>query len=116
LTVIGYSVNDTIVIYDRIREDMGKYKGKPLPEVINIAVNNTLARTLLTSLVTALSLVGLLIFGVGEIWDFAMAMLVGILVGTYSSVYIASPLTIWLDERAQAREGRAKGGMKAKTA
>lgn len=116
LTIIGYSVNDTIVIYDRIREDMGKYKGKPLPEVINIAVNDTLARTLLTSLVTALSLVGLLIFGVGEIWDFAMAMLVGIIVGTYSSVYIASPLTIWLDERAAARDGRAKGGMKAKTA
>jgi preprotein translocase subunit SecF len=116
LTVIGYSVNDTIVIYDRIREDMGKYKGKPLPEVINIAVNDTLARTLLTSFVTALSLVGLLIFGVGEIWDFAMAMLVGIIVGTYSSVYIASPLVIWLDERAAAREGRAKGRMKAKAA
>jgi preprotein translocase subunit SecF len=114
LTVIGYSVNDTIVIYDRIREDMGKYKGKPLPEVINIAVNDTLARTLLTSLVTALSLGGLLIFGVGEIWDFAMAMLVGIIVGTYSSVYIASPLTIWLDERAAAKE--ARGGMKPKTA
>ena len=108
LTVIGYSVNDTIVIYDRIREDMAKYKGKPLAEVINIAVNDTLARTLLTSFVTALSLVGLLIFGVGEIWDFAMAMLVGIIVGTYSSVYIASPLVIWLDERAAAREGRAK--------
>ena len=118
LTVIGYSVNDTIVIYDRIREDMGKYKGKPLPEVINIAVNDTLARTVLTSFVTALSLVGLLIFGVGEIWDFAMAMLVGIIVGTYSSVYIASPLTIWLDERAAAREARAKGGggMRPKTA
>ena len=117
LTVIGYSVNDTIVIYDRIREDMGKYKGKPLAEVINIAVNDTLARTLLTSLVTSLSLVGLLIFGVGEIWDFAMAMLVGILVGTYSSVYIASPLTIWLDERAAAKEAGSKGGgMRAKRA
>jgi preprotein translocase subunit SecF len=116
LTIIGYSVNDTIVIYDRIREDMGKYKGKPLPEVINIAVNNTLARTILTSTTTILALVGLLIFGVGEIWDFAMAMLVGILVGSYSSIYIASPLTIWLDERAAAREARAKGDMKAKTA
>lgn len=116
LTILGYSVNDTIVIYDRIREDMGKYKGKPLPDVINIAVNDTLARTLLTSFVTALSLIGLLIFGVGEIWDFAMAMLVGIIVGTYSSVYIASPLTIWLDERAAAKEARAKGGMKTKTA
>ncbi|MDC0708917.1 protein translocase subunit SecF [Stigmatella sp. ncwal1] len=107
LTIVGYSVNDTIVIYDRIREDMNKYQGKPLAEVINIAINDTLGRTILTSGTTALSLVGLLIFGVGEIWDFAAAMLVGILVGTYSSVYIASPLTIWLDERAAAREGKA---------
>lgn len=109
LTIIGYSINDTIVIYDRIREEMVRYKGKPLPEIINIAVNDTLSRTILTSGVTALSLIGLLIFGVGEIWDFAMAMLVGIIVGTYSSVYIASPLTIWLDERAAARERAAKG-------
>ena len=116
LTIIGYSVNDTIVIYDRIREDMGKFKGKPFPEIINIAVNDTLGRTILTSLTTALSLVGLLVFSVGEIWDFAMAVLVGIFVGSYSSIYIASPLTIWLDERAAAREGRAKGSMKAKTA
>lgn len=111
LTIVGYSVNDTIVIYDRIREDMAKFKGKPLAEVINIAINDTLGRTILTSGTTALSLIGLLIFGVGEIFDFAMAMLVGILVGTYSSVYIASPLTIWLDERAAAKEGR-QGGMK----
>ncbi|HVE87110.1 MAG TPA: protein translocase subunit SecF [Myxococcales bacterium] len=110
LTIIGYSVNDTIVIYDRIREEMVRYKGKPLPEIINIAVNDTLSRTILTSGVTALSLVGLLIFGVGEIWDFAMAMLVGIIVGTYSSVYIASPLTIWLDERAAAKEKAARSG------
>jgi preprotein translocase subunit SecF len=116
LTIIGYSVNDTIVIYDRIREDMGKFKGKPFPEIINIAINDTLVRTILTSLTTALSLVGLLIFSVGEIWDFAMAVLVGIIVGSYSSIYIASPLTIWLDERAAAREARAKGGMKPKTA
>ena len=81
LTITGYSINDTIVIYDRIREEMARYKGKPLPEIINIAVNDTLSRTILTSGVTALSLVGLLIFGVGEIWDFAMAMLVGIIVG-----------------------------------
>lgn len=110
LTIIGYSINDTIVIYDRIREEMVRYKGKPLPEIINIAVNDTLSRTILTSGVTALSLVGLLIFGVGEIWDFAMAMLIGIVVGTYSSVYIASPLTIWLDERAAAKERAAKMG------
>lgn len=112
LTVIGYSINDTIVIYDRIREEMVKYKGKPLPEIINIAVNDTLARTILTSGVTALSLVGLLVYGVGEIFDFAAAMLVGIIVGTYSSVYIASPLVIWLDEREHEKEA-ASGNIKA---
>ncbi len=115
LTIIGYSINDTIVIYDRIREEMVKYKGKPLPEIINIAVNDTLARTILTSGVTALSLVGLLIYGVGEIFDFAAAMLLGIVVGTYSSVYIASPLVIWLDEREHEKEISGAGGMKAKT-
>jgi preprotein translocase subunit SecF len=111
LTIIGYSINDTIVIYDRIREEMVKYKGKPLPEIINIAVNDTLARTILTSGVTALSLVGLLVYGVGEIFDFAAAMLLGIVVGTYSSVYIASPLVIWLDEREHEKE--AGGHIKA---
>src|ERR671928_135189 len=79
-----------LAIIDRIREEMARYKGKPLPEIINIAVNDTLSRTILTSGVTALSLIGLLIFGVGEIFDFAAAMLLGIVVGTYSSVYIAS--------------------------
>jgi preprotein translocase subunit SecF len=115
LTIIGYSINDTIVIYDRIREDMGRFRGKPLTEIINIAVNETLGRTILTAGVTALSLVGLLIFGVGEIFDFAAAMMVGLLVGTYSTIYIASPLVIWLDERAAARS-RADKGMKAKMA
>ena len=76
LTVVGYSVNDTIVIYDRIREDMVKYPNRSLPEVINIAINDTLVRTILTSGVTSLSLVGLMIFGVGEIRDFAWAMFV----------------------------------------
>jgi preprotein translocase subunit SecF len=109
LTVLGYSINDTIVIYDRIREEMARFKGKPLPEIINIAINDTLSRTILTSGVTALSLIGLLVFGVGEIFDFAAAMLFGIFVGTYSSVYIASPLTIWLDEREAAKRGAGAG-------
>jgi preprotein translocase subunit SecF len=106
LTVVGYSVNDTIVVYDRVREEMARYKGKPLPEIINIAVNNTLVRTILTSGTTIISLMGLLIFAGGELWDFAMAMVVGIIVGTYSTIYIASPLTIWIDERQAARERR----------
>lgn len=107
LTIVGYSVNDTIVIYDRIREDTAKFRGKPFAEIINIAINDTVGRTILTGLTTALSLVGLLIFGVGEIFDFAAAMLVGIFVGVYSTIYIASPLTIWLDERAAAKQQRA---------
>jgi preprotein translocase subunit SecF len=98
LTIVGYSVNDTIVIYDRIRENMGKVHGMPLPQLINMSLNETLARTILTSFATALSLTGLLIFGVGQIWDFAAAMLLGIVTGTYSSIYIASPVTIWLEE------------------
>ncbi len=98
LTIVGYSINDTIVIYDRIREEMARYKGKPLPEIINIAVNECLSRSIITSGVTALSLIGLLIFGVGEIFDFAAAMMVGLLVGMYSTIYVASPMTIWLDE------------------
>ena len=116
LTILGYSINDTIVIYDRIREEMARYKGKGLAEIINIAVNDTLSRTILTSGVTALSLIGLLIFGVGEIFDFAAAMLIGIVVGTYSSVYIASPLTIWLDEREAAAKKNRGGAMSAKPA
>ncbi len=116
LTIIGYSINDTIVIYDRIREEMVKYKGKPLPEIINIAVNDTLARTILTSGVTSLSLIGLLVYGVGEIFDFAAAMLLGIIVGTYSSVYIASPLVIWLDERQHEKEAAGGAPMKVKPA
>lgn len=110
LTIVGYSINDTIVVYDRIREEMVRFKGKPLAEIINISVNATLSRTILSSGVTALSLVGLLIFAVGEIWDFSMAMLVGIIVGTYSSIYIASPVVIWMDERAAAKAKAEKQG------
>ena len=98
LTVVGYSVNDTIVIYDRIREEMVRFKGKPFVEIANLSINETLSRTILTSGVTALSLMGLLIFGEGEIFDFAAAMLIGILVATYSSIYVATPLTIWFEE------------------
>jgi preprotein translocase subunit SecF len=98
LTIVGYSVNDTIVVYDRIRENMGKVKGMALPQLINISLNEVLARTVLTSFATALSLMGLMLFGVGQIWDFAAAMMLGIVTGTYSSIYIASTMTIWLEE------------------
>ena len=100
LTVVGYSVNDTVVVYDRIRENTAKYKGKGLAEIVNASINEVFGRTLLTSMATALSLLGLLFYGVGTIFDFAFAMLVGIISGTYSTWFIAAPMTIWLEERA----------------
>ena len=110
LTVVGYSVNDTVVVYDRIRENQGKLKGKKLGDIVNISINEVLGRTFLTSFATALSLVGLLIFGVGTIFDFAAAMAIGIVSGTYSTWFIAAPMTIWLEERAARRSA---GGAKA---
>ncbi len=110
LTVVGYSVNDTVVVYDRIRENQGKYKGKTLAEIVNLSVNEVLGRTFLTSFATALSLVGLLIYGVGTIFDFSMAMLLGIVSGTYSTWFIAAPMTIWLEERAARKKVRQAPG------
>ena len=100
LTVVGYSVNDTVVVYDRIRENVERYKGKKLADLVNQSINDVLGRTFLTSFATALSLIGLLVLGVGTIFDFAVAMLIGIISGTYSTWFIAAPMTIWLEERA----------------
>jgi preprotein translocase subunit SecF len=114
LTVVGYSVNDTIVIYDRIRENAKKHKGRLLRDIVNLSINEMLGRTILTSGATALSLLGLLVYGVGTIWDFAAAMLVGIVSGTYSTWYIASPMTIWLEEHAEQRKAIAEAQPKPK--
>ncbi len=94
LTILGYSINDTIVVYDRIRENMGK-KGKDIVETINISINETLSRTLLTSLTTLFAVLSLLILGNEVIRGFALALTIGIIVGTYSSVFIASPVVIY---------------------
>lgn len=107
LTVVGYSVNDTVVIYDRIRENQAKLRGKSLAELVNLSINQVLGRTFLTSFATALSLIGLLIFGVGTIFDFAMAMMFGLVSGTYSTWFIAAPMTIWFEERAAKKKAKA---------
>ncbi len=107
LTVVGYSVNDTVVVYDRIRENQGKYPGKKLADLVNLSINEVLGRTFLTSFATALSLVGLMAYGVGTIFDFAMAMLIGIISGTYSTWFIAAPMTIWLEERTARQQSAA---------
>ena len=96
LTIAGYSINDTVVIYDRVRENFRKYKKKPVEEMLNISINSTLSRTLMTSLTTLLALLALVFLGGSIIRDFALAMIWGVLIGTYSSVYIASPVLIWV--------------------
>ena len=97
LTVIGYSVNDTIVVYDRIRENMARFRSQPLPQIVNSSLNEVLNRTVLTSVTTVLALTGLLVMGFGEIKDFAVAMTFGVVIGTYSSIYVAGSTTIFLD-------------------
>ena len=99
LFVIGYSMNDTVVVYDRIRENLGKFRGKSFGEIINISISETLSRTILTSAATMLSVLAFFIWGTGVIKDFAFGMVVGIVAGTYSSIYVAAPLTEWIDRR-----------------
>ena len=94
LTIIGYSLNDTIIVFDRIRENLRKHHKHTLDFVINRSINETLSRTILTSFTTLIVLFSLLILGGGIIHDFAFAMIVGVLIGTYSSIYVASPILL----------------------
>jgi len=96
LTLIGYSLNDTIVVYDRIRENLKKYRRMPMPELLNLSVNETLSRTVVTSLSLLITLVALLLLGPPVLFGFTAAITLGIFVGTYSSVYMAAPILIWL--------------------
>jgi len=99
LTIVGYSLNDTIVIYDRIRENWNNpKKGASVVEKINTSINETLSRTLLTSITTLIVLVALLVFGGGTISGFALSMTMGVVVGTYSSIFIASPVTVLIEK------------------
>ncbi len=100
LTIIGYSLNDTIIVYDRVREDLRKYKRMPMPQLLNNAINETLSRTTLTSVTTILALLALVLFGGEVIRSFTMAMLFGVVFGTYSSIFIAAPLLILFKLRA----------------
>ena len=96
LTIIGYSLNDTIVVYDRIRENLKKYRKMQLPELLDLSVNETLARTVMTSLTILIVLVALLLLGPPSLFGFTAAITLGIFVGTYSSIYMAAPILIWL--------------------
>jgi preprotein translocase subunit SecF len=96
LTIIGYSLNDTVVVYDRIRETMRKYKRLPIGDLLDKAMNDTLTRTIVTGVSTGLALLALTFFGGEVLKSFTYAMLFGLVVGTYSSVFIAAPILIYL--------------------
>ncbi len=105
LTIVGYSLNDTIVVYDRARENMKRMGSKAdFAKVLNTSVNETLSRTLLTSGTTLAVVLALFALGGGVIHDFAFALLVGVIVGTYSSIYVASPMVLWLRTRERAKK------------
>lgn len=113
LTVIGYSVNDTVIIFDRIRENVVRLKDKKLARITNISINETLGRTVMTSLATFVTTLAMNIFGSGLVKNFAFAMNVGIIVGTYSSIFIASPIMLAIHRRFYGN--RPKRGVKAAT-
>ncbi len=98
LAIIGYSLNDTIIVYDRIRENMGKLSKSDFPTIVNRSINETLSRTILTSGTTLLVVLSLFVLGGGVIHNFAFALLIGVLIGTYSSIFVASPLLIFWDD------------------
>jgi preprotein translocase subunit SecF len=101
LTILGYSLNDTVVIYDRIREMLRRYKKMPMPELLNMSINSTLSRSVITHVTVAMSLLALLLFGGQPIHSFTATMMFGVvLVGTYTSVFIASPILIYLGVRS----------------
>lgn len=119
LAIIGYSLNDTIVVYDRIRENLKKYRKMDLPGLLDLSVNETLARTVMTSLTLLVALLPLLLFGPESLFGLVAAITVGLFVGTYSSVYMAAPILIWLgvtsdsfvpqESAADLQEKKARG-------
>ncbi|WP_164661188.1 protein translocase subunit SecF [Tropicibacter sp. Alg240-R139] len=96
LTIVGYSLNDTVVVFDRVRENLRKYKKKDLKEVLNVSINETLSRTVMTSVTTLLALISLYVLGGDVIRGFVFAMIWGVIVGTYSSVFVASAILLYL--------------------
>jgi preprotein translocase subunit SecF len=109
LTIVGYSLNDTIVVFDRIRENFGRFRRRRFEEVINTSINETLSRTILTSATTLIVVLALFILGGGVIHDFAFALLIGIIVGTYSSIFVASPILLFWEGRTSGRFNIGKG-------
>ena len=112
LTIVGYSLNDTVVVFDRVRENLVKYKKTELREVLNLSINETLSRTFMTSFTTLLALVALFVLGGDVIRGFVFAMIWGVLVGTYSSVFIATALLLWFGVKRDWSKPEAEGEAK----
>lgn len=112
LMIAGYSINDTVVVFDRVRETLRKYKKTALAEVFNLAINSTLSRTVMTSVTTLLALVALWVFGGEVIQGFINALIFGVLIGTYSSIFVASPVLMFFNVR-NAAEKQAEADEKA---
>ena len=104
LTIIGFSVHDTIVVFDRVRENLARYAGAPFADIVNHSIVQTLGRSFNTTATVLITLLSLLVFAGGSIRTFVLALFVGILSGTYSSIFNASPLLVWWDERVTARK------------
>ena len=113
LTIVGYSLNDTVVVFDRVRENLRKYKKKPLAEVLNISINETLSRTVMTSVTTLLALIALFVLGGDVIRGFVFAMIWGVIVGTYSSVFVASTILLYLGVKRDWTKTSGGGGQYA---
>jgi len=113
LTVLGYSVNDTVVVSDRIRENLRRYKKMDIDELLNASINETLSRTILTGVTTIAVLVALLLFGGEVLFNFSLAMLLGVLIGTYSSIFLAAPLLGYLGVRRETFVGEAPAEVSA---
>lgn len=108
LTIIGYSVNDTVVIYDRVRENLGRLRGATFSRLINVSLSEMMSRTILASATVMFSLVAFLVWGTGTLKEFAFTLLIGMVLGMYSSIYVALPLTEWLDRKLFSRKAGAK--------
>jgi preprotein translocase subunit SecF len=110
LTIVGYSLNDTVVVFDRVRENLRKYKQKSLAEVLNISINETLSRTMMTSVTTLLALIALFVLGGDVIRGFVFAMIWGVIIGTYSSVFVASTILLYLGVKRDWSKPDANAG------
>ena len=110
LTIVGYSLNDTVVVFDRVRENLRKYKKRPLNEVLNISINETLSRTFMTSVTTLLALIALFVLGGDVIRGFVFAMIWGVIVGTYSSIFVASAVLLYFGVKRDWSKPDVKAG------